>query len=180
MTTDYNITLRALTPEDWDIFRTMRICALKECPGVFLGKYEDAKNFPQEHWQETLDGQGKQVFGLFDNQELIGITAVFTWREDPSGETGVMAMSYIMPEYRGQGFSKLFYKARIEWAIHYRPFKKLAIGHREGNEPSRRAMLDHGFQYTGQDMIEWPDGVEDIEYNYELDLEKLRKQESGD
>jgi len=135
---------------------------------------DEAKNLPKSYWLETLDCKGKQVFGLFDDQTLIGITGVFTWREDPSGQTGVMAMSFIEPSYRGQGHSNLFYKARIDFALQYKAWKKLVISHREGNEASRRAMIKHGFTLTGTEETDWPDGTRDREYNYVLDLEKLR------
>jgi RimJ/RimL family protein N-acetyltransferase len=168
------ITLRLLTPEDWEMFRSLRLRAIRMHTGYFLAKPEDAEKEPPEHWRQTLNGQGKAVFGLFDGTALIGITAVFTWREDPSGQSGVMAMSFIEPAYRGKGYSGLFYKARIEFAKNHRPWKILAIAHREGNEPSKRAMLKHGFIFTGTKEIDWPDGTCGPEYCYEMDLEKLR------
>jgi hypothetical protein len=36
-------------------------------------------------------------------------------------------------------------------------------------------MLRHGFEYKSREKILWPDGQEDWEYNYELDLIKLRE-----
>lgn len=83
-------------------------------------------------------------------------------------------MDYIAPEYRGRGLSDLLYSARIEFAKNHTAWKKLAISHRQGNEPSRRAMVGQGFEYKGKKLITWPDGTEDWEWNYEMDLEKLR------
>ena len=122
-----------------------------------------------------LDGKGKQIFGLFDGKTLIGITAVFTDREDPSGQTGVFAMSFIEPDYRGQGYADLYYKARIDFGVSYTPWTRLAVSHRADNEPSKRAILRHGFVFTGQKEKDWPDGKRLDEMMYELDLETLRK-----
>lgn len=171
-----NITLRMLAPEDWEALRAIRIRAVTMHTGYFLANPTTTENEPPEFWQQTLDGKGKAVFGLFHQNELIGITAVFTWREDPSDESGVMAMSFIEPAYRGQGHSSLFYEARIDFAKKFLPWKKLVIGHREGNEPSRRAMLKHGFTFKNTKEIDWPDGSRGVEYNYELDLEALRQE----
>jgi RimJ/RimL family protein N-acetyltransferase len=173
-TNNQDIHIRLLKPEDWQILRKMRLRALQMNPDVFLGVYAVEFQNPDEKWHEVVDGTGKGVFGLFDGGTLIGITAVFTWREDPSGQTGVMAYSFIEPAYRGRGLSKLLYEARIAWAVRHKPFKKLVIAHREGNEASKRAMLAHGFVFTDTKSIDWPDGTADLEYNYELDLETLR------
>ena len=171
---DDDVYIRPLSPDNWKEFRSIRIRAVKMHTGYFLAKPDETEQLPADHWKETLDGQGKQVFGLFDQEKLIGITAVFTWREDPTGKTGVMAMSFIEPEYRGKGYSNLFYKARIDFAKNYHAWDKLAIGHREGNDPSKKAMTKNGFQFIGTEEIDWPDGTRDIEYKYELDLKALR------
>jgi RimJ/RimL family protein N-acetyltransferase len=168
------ITIRPLEPSDWKIVKNMRLRALQAHPGVFSGIYDVEKLSSDQKWKETLSGGDKCVFGLFEDKILIGITGLFTWREDPSGQSGVMAYSYIEPAYRGQRLTQLMYKARIDWAIHHKYFKRLVIAHREGNEPSRRAMIAHGFQFIDKIRKKWPDGIEDWEYNYELDLEKLR------
>ena len=174
MTSQGNISIHALTFEDLQIFKEMRLRALKSDPDVYFGDFETSSKFSNARWEATLDGQGKQVFGLFDVDRLIGITAVFTYKDDKSGESGMMGMSFILPEYRGKGLSDLLYQARIEWALAYSPFKKLIAGHREGNEPSRKAMLKHGFQFTGKEMVNWPGDMQNYEYKYELDLEALR------
>lgn len=169
-----NISIRALTPDDWQLLKVMRLLALQTDPGVFSESYENESEKPQDYWLETLNGRGKCVFGLFDGQRHIGITAVFTLRDDPTGETGVMAFSYILPEYRKLGLARHFYEARIGWALEYRPWKKLSISHRHGNEASKRAMLSHGFKFTDKKKTVWPDGKEEWKYNYEIDLVEIR------
>jgi RimJ/RimL family protein N-acetyltransferase len=172
-----NIHIRALNPEDWRIVKDIRLEALQLHHGTFGGSYEDAVNEADDVWRDTLSGGNKQVFGLFDNDRLIGITAVFTCYKDLSGETGHMAYTFLRPEYRKRGFSKLFYEARLAFAVQHLEWKKLVIGHRDGNEPSRRAMLAHGFEFTHKTRKVWPDGVEADEYHYMIDLEKLRRAE---
>ena len=168
------VTLRALTPDDWEAFRVVRLRALGMHPNYFCSTVETTKARPVEYWHETLDGKGKAVFGLFDQDNLIGITGVFTWDEEPSGKTGLLGMSFIEPDYRGNGYSEMFYKARIEFAVSHMPWKKLGVFYREGNEPSRASVAKHGFQFVESKDRDWPDGKRDKEYMYELDLEKLR------
>ncbi len=169
------IHIRALNPEDWRIVKDMRLIALQTNPGVFGGNYAEESSYTEDMWREFLDGQGRKIFGLFDGQQMIGITAAFTWREDPSGQSGVMAYTFLKPEYREQRLTQMIYKVRIDFALQYKPWKKLVIGHRDGNEPSRRAMVAHGFVFTHITRKIWPDGIEADEYHYVMDLEKLRK-----
>lgn len=169
-----DIYLRPLTPDDWGGFRAIRIRAVNMHTGYVLVRPDKTEKQTSEYWKEMLDNKGKKVFGLFDKDKLIGISAVFTWSKDPTGKTGIMAMNFIEPEYRGRGYSNFFYEACIDFAKNYFKWNKLTIGHRKGNEPSRKGMTNHGFQFKETGEIEWPDDTRDIEYRYELDLRGLR------
>lgn len=169
------ISIRPLESSDLQALKSMRLKALQSHSGVYLGTYQDAIAFPDSVWLNMLDQNGKCVFGLYDDEKIIGITAVFTHKEDPEGTTGFCGMSYIEPDYRGRGLSKFLHEARIARGMNYLPWKRLVIGHREGNEASRRAIMAQGFQFTGKKKITWPDGTEGWDYNYALDLEKLRR-----
>ena len=174
------ISSRALTPIDWQIFRSVRLKALKAHPDVYLSSYEAEVGEPENYWKETLDGMGKRMFGLFDKDDLIGIAAVFTWRGDPTEQIGVLAMDYVDPGYRGRRLSRLFYQVRIDWALGQKQITKLVISHRESNESSRRANQAFNFEYEGRETIRWPDGAEAEEWRYFLDLEKLRNNKFAD
>jgi RimJ/RimL family protein N-acetyltransferase len=163
-----HFNLRALGPDDWEVFREMRLCALQHHQGVFGDNYDESRQRPDEYWHETLNGQGKGVFGLFDGQKIIGITAIFTDREDPSGQTAVLAMSYILPEYRGHKLSRLLYTARIDWAKDQPQLTRIVVSHRESNEASRRANQAFGFKYIGSKEKVWPDGITENQCLYEM------------
>ncbi len=162
------VTIRALDPAEWEIFRDFRLQALRAAPGVFASSYEAEVTRTPGEWQLEMKGPDHQVFGLFDGEQIIGITAAFTWREDPSGQTALLAMSFIRPEYRGRGLSRLLYEARLDW-IRARPqFKRVVVFHRESNGASRRANQRHGFRRTGRRSHVWPDGTAEDEIFYEL------------
>lgn len=168
-----SITTRALKTQDWKTFRQIRLRALREHPDMYLGSYQDTAARTEREWMEMLDSQGQCIFGLFDGDGIIGLAAVFTAREDPSGQSGVLAMDYIDPLYRGRHLSRILYNARIDWAKQHLPFRRLLVSHREGNEASRRANQYFGFKFTGKEEIDWPDGTNAPAYVYELDLAAL-------
>lgn len=169
------VIIRQLQEQDWQTFKSMRLKALQKHADVFASPYEKEFAEPDSWWQETLDGKGKAVFGIFDGESMVGFTGIFTARIDPAGQTAVLAMSYIEPQYRGQRLSKLFYQARIDWAVIQPQLKKLIVSHREGNESSRRANQAFGFVLDNKEHKLWPDGTEALEWNYILDLNQLRK-----
>jgi RimJ/RimL family protein N-acetyltransferase len=163
-----SITIRPLETGEWRLFREFRLQALKAAPGVFATSYEEAAARSPQEWQATIRGLDHQVFGLFDGESLIGITAVFTWRDDPSGQTALLAMSFILPEYRGRGLSRLFYEVRLDWIRRQPQFKRVVVSHRVSNDASRRANQHHGFVPIGRNHNVWPDGESEDEITYEL------------
>ena len=166
------VAVRALVESDWESLRALRLKALQTEPGVFCAVHADEAGKPERDWR-TLAGnelEGQRVFGLFDGDELVGLSAVFTDRADASGETAQFAMSYIEPAYRGRGFARLFYEARLDWARSRGTFKRIRVSHRRSNEVSRRANQPHGFVETQAVERAWPDGTQDDEVVYELDL----------
>jgi len=163
-----DISIRPLERYEWQILRDFRLAALKATPGVFGSAYGKEIEHSPETWQDKIGGPGHQVFGLFADDHLIGITGVITWREDPSGESAFLVMSFIVPQYRGQGLSRLLYEARISWIRAHPQFKRIIVGHRASNEPSRRANQRHGFQFVKQLSHTWPDGSTEDELFYEL------------
>ena len=140
-----SVIIRALDPAEWAVFRDFRLQALRAAPGVFITSYDEALVRTPEEWQDTIKGPAHQVFGLFDGELLIGITAAFTSCEDPSGETALLAMSFILPKYRGSGLSRLLYEARLDWIRTNPHFKRVVVSHRLSNEVSRRAINDMDF-----------------------------------
>ena len=148
------ISLRALAPDDWEIFRSARLNALKQHREVYLSSYEAEAETPEVKWKETLNGNGKCVVALFDNDRLIGFAAVFTWRGDPTGKSGVLAMDYIEPTYRGRGLSRLLYQGRIDWALDQKQFARLVISHRrETRLPAERTKHSVSNIKTRKDLL---------------------------
>jgi RimJ/RimL family protein N-acetyltransferase len=164
------IHIRGLEPPEWRLFRDFRLAALQAAPGVFGSSYEREEPMPESHWTSLLENPTGAVFGLFDEARLIGITSVYTERDDPRGQTAGLAMSFILPEYRGWGLSEMLYDERLAW-IRARPqFRRVVVGHRASNEASRRANQKHGFRLFLRRPHLWPDGVNEDELLYELSL----------
>ena len=164
------IHIRPLEPCEWKALPDFRLAALGSAPGFFLGSLDEEVNWSPEDWQRTIKGPAHQVFGLFDQEILIGITAAFTWRGDTRGRTAVLAMSFVLPHYRGRGLSRLFYEARLAWIRDQPQFRRIVVSHRASNEASRHAIQKRGFVHTNIVAHLWPDGQTEDEVFYEMNL----------
>ena len=148
-------------------YKCMRLEALKLEPGMFGSAYATESNFTAEQWRHRVVNNNSACFGLYHQDELIGITGIVADREDVT--RGLMTQSYIRKAYRGRGLTGLLYDARITWARAH-GLQTLRIGHKESNLPSKAANQRHGFHFVYREPGNWPDGsIEDTLY-YDLEL----------
>jgi RimJ/RimL family protein N-acetyltransferase len=166
----HGLTVRALAVSEWEIFRDVRLMALKDAPGMFATSYTQAAERTPETWQSLVRGPTNQIFGLFDGQHLVGITGAFAWPDDRSDETATLVMSYIVPAYRGRGLSRLLYAAALDWTRAHPCFEHVVVAMRASNAASRRACERHGFTPVRTAPRAWPDGATEDEIIYELRL----------
>jgi RimJ/RimL family protein N-acetyltransferase len=158
---------RRLTVDDWQANRTIRLEALAECPGNYFTSLAEAEARSDDQWRGMLMSATLVVFGLFDGDDLAGITAIIREHAD----TATLAMSYIRPAWRGQGYSALLCRARLDWARGL-GVRRILVSHRASNQPSRRAIERHGFVRTGTRAHRWPDGAVEDDVSYELVLDQ--------
>lgn len=164
------IAIRELDPDEWEMFRDMRLAALQAAPGVYGARREVAAMRSEAVWRNTVRGEHNQSFGLFDGPQLIGITSVFRWDEDAGGSTAILASSFILPAYRGRNLSRLLYDVRFEWLRRHPEFTRAVVGHRVSNEASRRANQHYPFSEFLRREHTWNDGVTEDEVFYEMSL----------
>jgi RimJ/RimL family protein N-acetyltransferase len=160
-------TIRQFTTADWQLYKAIRLEALRSEPGVFASSYDQQSEHPDEYWHGRLASKSCAYFGLFADGELVGMTGVMC-DEGNINEAELIA-SYIRPEHRENKLSRLFYQARIEWA-RATGIERLIISHRESNISSRQANQHFGFQFTHRVLRHWHDGMWEDNLYYELVL----------
>ena len=165
-----DITIKRWKGHDWLEFKTIRLEAVKSYSHVFLSDFEKASSYDDEYWKDMLrDTDNGAVFGLYDGDISIGLTGVFRHREHKA-DTAILGMSYIREEYRGIGLSELLYIERIKWAKSQEGIKRIWVGHRAGNDASRRANQRHNFVLISTEDMTFGNGETDTHYTYELKI----------
>jgi RimJ/RimL family protein N-acetyltransferase len=154
------VAVRELVVSEWEQLKSLRIEALEKHPHLFSEKVDVAKKRTDKEWQEMIVNSTSLILGAFVGGHMVGISAIFTDRSDPSGKTGFLGMSYIQEEFRRMRISEEFFAQRLSWAKNSPTIEKVSIGHREGNEPSRRNAERHGFSKEDgvRDDYEFTDG----------------------
>lgn len=165
MSADYHI--KKLQSSDWQAFKDIRLEALQLERAVYCASYEEMKDMPDDFWQGRLADDRWAYFALYAGDEVIGLSGIMRNADQPN-EAELIA-SYIRKEHRGNGLSKLFYSARIEWA-RVNGITNLIISHRESNIASKHANQHFGFQFTHKVSRLWHDGLWEDNVHYELML----------
>ncbi len=169
------IQVRLFTPDEWPLYKHIRLLALQTDPQVFGSNYAKESVDPDSRWQAGVADPAKVgIFGVFDGAALIGMTGTALLRDDPAGETAKLWGSWITPDARGRGISVPMYRARISWAQAHPTVRRIIVSHRQSNAASMYANQKHGFQKTHIEDHLWPDGISEPHVFYELLLDKPR------
>lgn len=158
--------LRKFGPEDWQALKSIRLEALQINEHFFGRSYAEELAMTDDQWRSRVSGETSAMWGLYDGDTCIGLTGLYMI---PDEGAVMFIASYIRPEYRKMGLSKLYYEARLAWAREH-GYKLARIGHRAGNEASKAANQKFGFQYTHTVTKTWHDGTQVDDLNYQLEL----------
>lgn len=167
MTNNTAYSIRQFTVAEVEAYKRIRLEALANEPGMFGNSHAMEAALPQEDWENRIVMPGNARFGLYCNDELIGLTAIIINAENPA--EAYMTQSYICKKHRGKGLSAMLYDARIAWAK-TNGVTLLTISHRKSNLASKAANQHYGFVYHHTDTRTWPDGITEDNIHYTLNI----------
>jgi RimJ/RimL family protein N-acetyltransferase len=162
------ITSRQLSATDWEIYRDIRLEALKNHPAYFLPS-RDETVFSELEWRQRLSNPNAATFGLFTAKEIIGISTIARENNRPAAERALLVGTYIKKDFRRQGLSERLFKLRLEWAKE-KNIKTLLLEHREDNLPIQKAHQKFAFKLSSSRDQLWPDGTSAACLTYELHI----------
>lgn len=110
------LELRTLTPDDWPLWRELRLAALAEAPAAFGATLADwsGDGDREERWRERLSIPGaRDVIVLLDGAPAGMASGVPT---DESEVVELISM-WVSPAGRGKAVGDLLVEAVVQWGV---------------------------------------------------------------
>jgi ribosomal protein S18 acetylase RimI-like enzyme len=151
------VELRVLTPDDWQIWREVRLAALAEAPHAFGSRLEDWQGDGDrgERWRARLAAPGSyNVIAVLDGRPVGMVSGM------PTGEPGVAELisMWVDPAARGKRVGDRLVQAVEGWARQL-PADVLKLAVVQDNDAAAALYRRNGFEDTGEAGDLMPDGV---------------------
>lgn len=104
------VTIYTLTPDDWELFRDLRLRALADAPAAFGSRLADWRDAPEERWRQRLEAVPLNLAALLDRHP-VGMASATV--EDHGVE---LISMWVAPEARGTGVSAALTDTAVAWA----------------------------------------------------------------
>lgn len=107
-------TIRLLTPGDGDVFRRIRLEALRTEPAAFASRVEDWEALSSDEWRRRLTET--PVFVAFRDDEPVGIMGLMRQRSAKMAHRATIIMVYVRRTLRGAGIAARLLEATTDHA----------------------------------------------------------------
>lgn len=106
--------IRHLAPEDFDVFRRIRLEALRAEPAVFASSAADWEKLPDDEWRRRLTAAA--VFVDFHEEEPVAIMGLIRQGASKMAHRATVVMVYVRRDRRGGGHAKALLEAIVRHA----------------------------------------------------------------
>ncbi len=151
------LALRELSPDDWAIWRRLRLAALAEAPHAFAARLADwqEENDVEERWRRRLSIPGSfNVVAMLDDQP-VGMASGVPTADDSMIE---LISMWVAPAARGRGVGDALVDdvEQRGTAMGVRTLRLCVAG---GNRAASELYQRKGFRFTGERGDLMPDGA---------------------
>lgn len=142
------VETHVLTPDDWVIWRELRLQALPEAPYAFSSRLADwqGDGDREDRWRARLNIPGSHnVVALIDG-EAVGMASGVPTEDD---EVAAVISMWVSPAGRGRGIGDALLRAVTDWARSIAA-RELRLTVAEGNAAAVASYERNGFRFTGE------------------------------
>jgi GNAT superfamily N-acetyltransferase len=138
------VRTREVSPEEWQLWRDLRLRSLREVPEAFISTHEDEVKLDEETWRSRLDGaHGPAVVASVEAQP-VGMGGGHIYEP---GRLEVVAM-WTDPAWRGHGVGPRVLDHVVGWAQDRGLQPDLRVA--DDNPAARRVYEQYGFRAEGE------------------------------
>ena len=143
---EHLVTIRRIQKGESDLFKRIRLKALKDAPYAFPSTYDSAIQRSAESWQEQSDctalGSDRATFIAFSVDMPIGMAALY--RLEDKVDSGELLQVWVSPEYRGTKVIWDLMDTIFEWAGE-NDFRNVIAGVTKANASALKFYIKYGF-----------------------------------
>lgn len=148
-----NVELREVGPDDWELFRLVRLRALEDAPDAFstlLSEWQGDGD-REERWRARLDGVPFNLIAVVDGRPVGQVSGPHV---DDSGSVELISM-WVAPEARRTGIGRVLVEAVVMWA-ESSGARVVTLAVKHGNSPAialyeRAGFIDQGVRPDASD-----------------------------
>ncbi|HVK30838.1 MAG TPA: GNAT family N-acetyltransferase [Nocardioides sp.] len=137
------LELRTLTPDDWPLWRELRLAALAEAPEAFGSTLAEwsGDGDREDRWRARLSIPGARDFVVHLDGTAVGMVSGV-----PTDEARVVELisMWVSPARRGRGVGDLLIRVVEQWAVE-RGATTLRLAVMQDNPPAIALYERHGF-----------------------------------
>ncbi|MBR7839722.1 GNAT family N-acetyltransferase [Actinospica durhamensis] len=146
---DLDISIVELPESDWEVWRDLRLEALRDAPNAFGETLAHAQERTEDNWRAWWRDESRLPRFVADlNGVPLGMCSIVL-PEDHDFQPLVIAM-WTSPRARGRGLGRALLDACVRWCT-TNGHTRLRLGVVEDNLGASRLYAGYGFQYTGDD-----------------------------
>lgn len=139
--------IKLLTPEDGEIFKQIRLEALRSDPAAFASRAEDWEILSLDEWSNRLTEM--PVFVAFQQDEPVAIMGLMWQKPSKMVHRATLIMVYVRPSQRGTGIArKLLEQVTNHAAAH--GIRQIELAVNAKNPAARRFYEREGFVEIGR------------------------------
>ena len=139
------VEVLAVGPDDWRLWRRLRLAALAEAPAAFgstLAEWSGPGD-TEDRWRARLTDVPLNLVLTVDGEPAGMVSAT-----DPCPDVELISM-WVAPTARGQGVGDVAVRRVLDWALGERGADHVVLSMRTDNEPAARLYRRHGFVDIG-------------------------------
>ena len=142
--------IRPLAPQEWEIYKELRLRALIDAPDAFGSTLAREEAFSDNRWQNRLAGDDAS-WNLPLLAEVDGEPVGLGWGRIESSDPGTanLYQVWVTPSHRGFGLGKLLLDAIIFWAKK-KNARYLELGVTVEDSPALHLYTRAGFKPVGE------------------------------
>lgn len=109
------LTVRALTEDDWEAYRAVRLEALRESPEAFVANVDEESQYDEDVWRDRM----KRSTRLIAEQDGRAVGVVSVGRAETEGEAsaGEIFGLWVSPDLRGTGVATKLVRRGADQAL---------------------------------------------------------------